>query len=167
MKAMSKQCQALEPWMPQVHKFHLPNIPPMTKEQRIVEQRPFFQKGLTFPMSTDDGNSILDKVEMLTWESQKREYVNGLGKAIGCTALKSGEVIIAGLASNTCPLERRELVRTANASLRNALGTKQFYWSSLQFNVNSVAGPHEDKGNVGLSAYVMLGEYQKGELWIL
>ena len=41
-----------------------------------------------------------------------------------------------------------------------------FEWTSLQFNRNTVADPHTDKNNVGLSFVLVCGSYSGGSLCV-
>ena len=41
---------------------------------------------------------------------------------------------------------------------------EEFFWSSLQINVDSVSKRRTDKGNVGMSIIIGLGDYEGGEL---
>ena len=43
----------------------------------------------------------------------------------------------------------------------------EFRWSSLQFNKNTVARPHTDRNNEGLSLVIVVGDYTGGSLVVL
>ena len=62
--------------------------------------------------------------------------------------------------------EHIQLFKLINATLLAAYGHKQFCWSSVQVNKNTVSTPHKDVANVGPSAITILGEFTGGELYI-
>ena len=55
----------------------------------------------------------------------------------------------------------RSLVRNVNEQLRT-FAPPGASWTSIQINRNSVASPHEDKGNTGLSMIVLIGSFTGG-----
>ncbi len=55
----------------------------------------------------------------------------------------------------------RDRVREINVQLLQ-FAQKGAEWTSIQINRNSVASPHEDKGNAGLSMIVLVSSFSGG-----
>lgn len=145
--------------------YLLPNTPPLSKEQRRLHTTPIPAVGATSPVGHEYIETFIDSVSSLDWEEQMRSFIDGDGKCVGITPV-DGRPIVAGILNRRCPVVLKDLVKTINCSLHQAFNTKELFWSSLQINVDTVAACHKDTGNIGLSAYVLTGEFTGGELWI-
>ena len=112
--------------------------------------------------------SLKQCIDSLDWPQQGRPTTIGEGKCLGITSLPAGgECVYAhDRAIISCRDEHIELIKLVNATLLAAYGHKQFCWSSLQINKNTVRTPHRDVANVGPSAIAIFCDFEGGELYI-
>ena len=99
-------------------------------------------------------------LDRVSWPRSPRQYVPGGGFCIGATRSRKGSYLCAPLtpAQHAC-------VSAVN-SLISSLVPSSFRWTSLQFNRNTVASPHTDRNNLGLSLVLILGDYSGGSLHV-
>ena len=94
------------------------------------------------------------------WGPSPRHYVPGKGFCVGATMNKRGPLFSPPTGSR-----QDRLVRAVNRLIAS-LGEEAFEWSSLQFNCNTVAKPHTDRNNQGLSFILIIGDYEGGSLCV-
>ena len=100
-------------------------------------------------------NSLVKPVRaalnVVEWPDAPRAYVPGKGFCIGASLCRTRVL---------CQIPRNEqeaaLTRVDNELIRKSCHSS-FLWSSLQFNKNTVAQPHKDKNNVGMSVIIIMG----------
>ena len=104
-------------------------------------------------LDRDDADELLNALPCLQWKRQRREAIDGEGFfCLGATAGPAGSYV----AWPTTDAEAKA-VKLANDVLFRSAGAKDAKWCGLQLNRNTVARPHKDKGNVGISFCVRLG----------
>ena len=103
---------------------------------------------------------ILPKVTLLAWPQLRRGSVMGTGATLGFVSLERPHLFT---------LEGRalELIFLINKAIRSLNVLPQdFFWTSLQINVNSISGEHSDELNNGSSLLLGMGFFSGGELRI-
>ena len=140
----------------------------MNPHQLQVAQLPVVRPGLATKIDSSAMRTLKQCIDKLEWPKQGRPTTIGEGKCLGITSLPAGGVCEYAHdgAIVSCRDEHIELTKLINATLLAAYGHKQFCWSSLQINKNTVSTPHRDAANVGLSAITILGDFEGGELYI-
>ena len=97
-------------------------------------------------------------LDAIDWPKSKRTYVPGQGFCVGASCSPRGPLFQLPRGAPEARATRliNELVRSSCH--------ESFLWTSLQYNRNTVAEPHEDKNNVGISFILIMGEYTGGRL---
>ena len=113
-------------------------------------------EGETLHLPNHASDALRATLTDFVWTSQRRPTVSGDGMCFGASMTPTGPILM-GLRNP----KSRSLVRNVNEQLR-AFAPPGASWTSIQINRNSVASPHEDKGNTGLSMIVLIGSFTGG-----
>ena len=109
-------------------------------------------------VTIEDGDRILEKLRSIPWRASARYNVKGFGYCIGASSCTRGPYI------TKMSDDMIELCKLINRILGALINDDTFKWSSIQINKNTISDWHRDKGNLGLSAIALFGEFKKGEL---
>jgi len=114
------------------------------------------EPGERFPMSRSHRSSVLAALQSVQWPVNARMGFGGYGTCLGATYSK-GRALIGRLTG-----DYEQVVRQINQAISQALGSRVFYWGSLQINYNTVSHQHTDKNNVGYSVMFLTGDFRFG-----
>ena len=117
---------------------------------------PLAQEGILMKLTPEVQKTLCEAIWAAPWPQQRRTTTTGMGTCLGITYEKS----VARLGHWTKRCE--SLIKLINSSAKQALAGRQFFWGSIQVNVNSASTLHKDSNNIGLSMMVMLGSYTGG-----
>ena len=101
---------------------------------------------------------VLQSLRSIPWPASMRRYVPGDGFCVGASMNAHGATF-----NRPHNLGQELLVKRVNALIK-ASAHSSFRWTSLQFNCNTVAAPHIDQHNRGLSWIFVGGAYIGGRL---
>ena len=125
---------------------------------------PSFESGLVIgcycAMALDDLATVRASLAAIAWGPSRRSYVPGDGFCVGASCMPHKSYF-----SHPRTAAQRVAVLAINRLVRTSCHDS-FVWTSLQFNRNTVAKPHTDKNNIGLSFILVLGDYSGGSLHV-
>ena len=134
------------------------NMGPIRQTEHFPQARKSWRwgEGETLHLPNHASDALRTTLTDFVWTRQRRPTVSGDGMCFGASMTPTGPILM-GLRNP----KSRTLVRTINEQLR-AFAPPGASWTSIQINRNSVASPHEDKGNTGLSMIVLIGSFTGG-----
>ena len=116
--------------------------------------------GQTMNIDANDIKIVEKELASIEWPNQARLNVRGQGTCLGLTNTPEGPRLGRYTAqTKTLSMTIGNIVR--KLMVKNPW-LHQFKWTSIQVNNNSIAQPHVDSGNVGLSLTMGFGDYTGG-----